>query len=109
MLNKPEGFAKSYLKEMKLLGLLMVKGKKVITEDMIQSAYFENVTQPRGVPRMGETRLLLQMIRESYADGFIVRLDQFIEEFGIQQAVDLMEKGEWEKIYNKQGISSTTF
>ncbi|GEM_PF-6274410 len=89
-------FDVSYPSERKLLSLLESK----IPRPLFLAAYFENFDPEKPADqRIPHWNALIKKITESYGSGFLVKLDKFVQEKGVDEAVKIMELPEgWRQI-----------
>jgi hypothetical protein len=103
-INNHEEKLKTYKEERTLFDLLCMKGSKPIDKRVVYGVYFEDYDlksleeKGTGVPKWKE---FWQEINEAYCSGFLRKLDSYIKQFGIKEAVLSMQSDEGiEKIKN---------
>lgn len=85
-----------YEKERRLLSILETKVPRVL----FLPAYFENFDPEKPADqRIPHWNALVKAINEAYGGGFLVRLDKFVQEKGVDEAVKIMEQPDgWKQI-----------
>ncbi len=91
--------AVAYTKEQKLLDLLLSVGRQPINRGVLETAYFENfeVYADEGESAVPAWNKFRRAVNEAYDSGFLVRLDNFVKENGLDEAIRVM-KEDWRKI-----------
>lgn len=89
---------RTYVEEQELVALLLSKGGSLIDHDLVLSAYFEDF-DPSSPPheRIPKWKRFYQSINESYAPGFLTKLDAFVQGNGVDAAIKQMKK-DWTAI-----------
>jgi hypothetical protein len=95
-LNSGENYEGVYRKERDLYELIRTSGSIQLPESVFLGAYFEDYDPdaPANVPKWKE---LGEAIASAYQPGFLVKLDQYIEKHGIQEAIRVL-KSDWREI-----------
>ena len=92
---------KAYLDEMKLLQLLRFSGSEEISaEAILRAATERKMSDEDGRRGVESWRSLSKLINRAYEPGFLVRLDEYIKEFGPEKAVADWEDLGWRVIYD---------
>ncbi len=89
-----------YVRELRLLRGLLERGKKPLSHGDFAAAYFEpyDAQEPAG-QRLAYWNALMKKITESYGSGFLVKLDKFVQEKGVDEALKTMERPDgWKQI-----------
>lgn len=96
--QKEKGKWESYKSEQRLLQLLQENGTQQIPDKVFFDAYFENL-DPKAPPekRIPKWRELRKQINGAFDPGFLIRLDNYVSEQGVEAAVTQMEQ-DWKKI-----------
>lgn len=96
MLNVYNQESKSYEDERDLLHLLRKKGKREIPMNLFLAAYFENDDPSKDADtRMENYGKLLRAISESYDRNLFRTLNQYVERYGIKNAVEVFSE-DWQ-------------